>query len=432
MTKFAANNTNASAGNIKKCEIVPRNGSPTELNAVIVELSYYENILSNSITSSFIIADSGALNKKQNSGILDGLPIRGGEKVSLQIEDTQFPNPNPLTIELYVNRIKNSNPTTGKDVFLLDLCTLEYINNEKTRVIKRYDNSISDNVSKILKEVLGTTKLVDVDPTSVPYNFIGNERKPFYICTWLASKSVPTKGIGGAAGYFFYETSLGYKFKSIDVLNEQQPKRKYVYTNNEQIADQYDAKILSMNIERDMDLQQNLSLGVYANRTLYFDFFNFEYIPSEYTIETQESKLTLVGEDFNYVAPEFKESPTRFMSRILDMGYLPSGKTANAQLSTWASNPKKPNYDAANIMSQSLMRYNQLYSIKFNVMIAGDFSLHAGDIIECTFPDLSNIDSNKPTNKQTTGKYIISSLCHRITPKTCFTSLTLIRDSFGK
>jgi hypothetical protein len=427
---MTTNNSNASSGNIKKCEIIPRNGPATELNAVVVELNYYENLLSNSISSTFVIADSGSLNKKEQSSILDGLPIRGGEKITLEIEDAQIEK-NSISVDLYVNRIKNSNPLTNKDVFILDLCTLEFINNEKTRVIKRYDNSISENVTRILREVLKTNKPIDADPTSIPYNFIGNERKPFYTCSWLSSKSVPTKGIGGAAGYFFYETSEGYKFKSIDVLNAQQPKRKFVYTDTNVIPRQYDAKILSVNIERDMDLQQNLSLGVYANRTIYFDFFNFEYIPAEYTINAQEPKLTLVGEDFRYVAPEFKESPTRFMTRVLDMGSLPSGNTPDSQLSSWSSNPKKPNYDAANIMSQSLMRYNQLYSIKVNIIIAGDFSLHAGDIIECAFPDLSRIDSNKPTNKETTGKYIISSLCHKITPKSCFTSLTLVRDSFS-
>ncbi len=425
-----ANNKNALSGNIKTCEITPRGGSATELNSVIVELNYYENLLSNTISSSMTIADSGSLNKKDESGILDGLPIRGGEKIKLEIEDNQYVK-NTLSLDFYVNRIKNSNPLSNKDVFNLDLCTLEFINNEKTRVIKRYENTISDNVVKILREVLKTPKLIDADATGIPYNFIGNERKPFYICSWLASRSVPTKGIGGSAGYFFYETSLGFKFKSIDVLNAQPPKKKFVYTNNDQIPEQYDAKILKVAIERDMDLQQNLSLGVYANRTIYFDFFNYEYIPAPYTINIQEPSLTLIGEDFKYVAPEFKESPTRFMTRILDVGYLPTGTSADAQLSTWASNPKKPTYDAANIMSQSIMRFNQLFSIKINVIIAGDFSLHAGDVIECTFPDLANIDSNKPKNKQTTGKYIISSLCHKMTPKSTFTSMTLIRDSFG-
>ena len=76
------------------------------------------------------------------------------------------------------------------------------------------------------------------------------------------------------------------------------------------------------------------------------------------------------------------------------------------------------------------MRYNQLYSIKTHIMIPGDFSLHAGDMIECDFPDLAKIENKKP-NMQTKGKYMIASLCHRITPKDTFTSLTLGRDSFS-
>ena len=56
---------------------------------------------------------------------------------------------------------------------------------------------------------------IDVDPTALEYNFIGNDRKPFKVCTWLASKAVPGdtsgddkqgSGIGGAAGFLFYQT----------------------------------------------------------------------------------------------------------------------------------------------------------------------------------------------------------------------------------
>ena len=55
MTNFAANNTNASAGNIKICEITPRNGSPTELNAVVTNLSYYENLLAATALSELVL-----------------------------------------------------------------------------------------------------------------------------------------------------------------------------------------------------------------------------------------------------------------------------------------------------------------------------------------------------------------------------------------
>lgn len=424
-------NTTAQSGDLTKCKIYPRGGEAKELKGVVPELKYYENLLNNSVTCDIVVSDSGALNKKSESGLLDGLPIRGGEKVEIEIADNQK-NKNKIKLDFYVNRIKNSNPTARKDVFMLDLCSLDYIRNEQTRVVKKYEGTISDHVTRILKEVLKTTKDIEADPTGVPYNFIGNERKPFYICTWLASKSAPTQGIGGAAGYFFYETADGYKFKSIDVLNSQGPKRKLIYTSTEQLPAGFDAKILNVSIERDMDLQQNLNLGVYSNRTVFFDFFNMDYKVRTYGVDQQEPKLTLVGEDLKYVAPEFRESPSRFMTRILDIGYLPSGKTATQQLASWKGNPKQPTFDAAKLMVQALMRYNQLYSIKYNITIAGDFSLRAGDVLECAFPDLSNIDINKPTNKQTTGKYIIASLCHRVTANDCFTSLTLVRDSFSK
>ena len=64
-------------------------------------------------------------------------------------------------------------------------------------------------------------------------------------------------------------------------------------------------------------------------------------------------------------------------------------------------------------------------------MIAGDFSLRAGDLIHCEFPELS-AEPNMQVNQRSGGIYMISSLCHNITPRETYTSLTLVRDSFGR
>jgi hypothetical protein len=82
-------------------------------------------------------------------------------------------------------------------------------------------------------------------------------------------------------------------------------------------------------------------------------------------------------------------------------------------------------------MVQSIMRYNQLFTIKTNIIISGDFSLKAGDLIYCDFPELTG-DENKETNKESGGIYMIASLCHRVTPRNTFTSLALVRDTFGR
>jgi len=432
---------------IKLFTIFPTTGKYSEkgldIAASIVELNYYENLLSNSITMRVVVADSGGLEFQKNEmiGLLDGLPIRGGERVSIKFSDNQEKK-NVLefgTQGFYVNRIKNANPGTQKEVFILDLCTREFLANEQTRVVKRYDNKISENVIQILRDKngLNTTKDIEVDSTIIPYNFIGNDRKPFYVCTWLATKGAPegTGKINSAAGYFFYETYDGFKFKSIDILLSQKPKdeKKYVYTNAPNInkSTQYTDKILSVSIDRDIDLQQNVSMGTYANRSLFFDLYAMDYEVRNYNLKfNQIDGIKPAEENVLFVPDEFTEAPSRLMNLVLDYGTMPSGNNPNAQLKTWKNDPKYANYDAPKLMVQSIMRYNQLYTIKTNIIIAGDFSLRVGDIIECDFPDLTK-NKNKKPNKETKGKYLIASLCHRITPEDTYTSLTLIRDSFN-
>ena len=119
------------------------------------------------------------------------------------------------------------------------------------------------------------------------------------------------------------------------------------------------------------------------------------------------------------------------MTRILDIGTLPAGKSTEDELETWKSDPTNPTYNAPKTMVQSVMRYNQMFAIKINITIAANFDLCAGDLIRCEFPQIST-EPNTPTNDKSGGIYMISSLCHRLTSQDAYTSLTLVRDTFGK
>jgi hypothetical protein len=48
---------------------------------------------------------------------------------------------------------------------------------------------------------------------------------------WLSTKAVPDlpDAYGNTAGYFFFETSEGFKFKSIDSLLSQEKKKSIIY-----------------------------------------------------------------------------------------------------------------------------------------------------------------------------------------------------------
>ena len=118
------------------------------------------------------------------------------------------------------------------------------------------------------------------------------------------------------------------------------------------------------------------------------------------------------------------------MSFVVDTGAIPSGQNAQEQLANWNEDKTKTNFDFKDTAVQSIMRYNQLFTVKTDITIPGDFTIKAGDIIECSFPELSGAESEE-VNPETKGKYMVASVCHRITPDSSTTSLSLVRDSFG-
>jgi hypothetical protein len=128
--------------------------------------------------------------------------------------------------------------------------------------------------------------------------------------------------------------------------------------------------------------------------------------------------------------PEFNRAETnkdfsRTTYYLLDKGTIPSGSTQQQ-----IEKSKLENFEYKNILNQSIMRYNQLFSTKSTITIPGDFSLHAGDLVFCDSKQLAKVDEE--INKEYGGLYIIADLCHYISPKETYTKLNLVRDSFGR
>ena len=450
------------AGNIEKFRISSNfTEYAVDLSPGVVDFRYYEDVLSNNITATATCIETG-YQEDGSSGAapaqstVDGLPIRGGERTDFVLEDG-YGNKLELEEGIYVNRLRDVDAGTQQDLYFIDFASKEFFANEQTRVVKRYEGNISDNVEKILKDVLKVTADIEVDKTAVPYNFIGNDRKPFYICTWLASKSIPEistedgkSGIKASAGYLFFQTRDGYHFRSIDKIFQQKIKKKFIFTNTTNIPEGYDAKILKYDINSDVDLGKNLMMGMYNNRSIFFNPLSFNYevisfpdhgdsksekitsdkIPSE---EEYLDKIEKAGEKsvVELIPKEFRQSPTRFMSHVLDTGVIPSGVTSQEQLDKWNSDKSKPNYDAKDTLVQSIMRYNQLFTVKTEITIAGDFSIKAGDVIQCDFSELKGTEQGDSVNNESKGLYMVASVCHKITPREVFSSLSLVRDSFG-
>lgn len=421
-----------------------------DISTGAISIDYYEDIFSPTITAKIkvintgnsIVADGGI----HKQSIYNGLPLRGGERLLMKIAGNSTTNPGldfskKVEDYLYVSSITDVISETNQESFTLHLVSREAVTNETERVFKKYPSSfkISDSVEDILKNNLRTSKIGFIDKSSNQYGFIGNLRKPFTVLVWLASKAVPEKSKSTTAGFLFYQTKNGFQFRSIDELIKQPKKATYTYSQVNESYDEADKKvdnnfkILNYVTEKNQNLIEKLRLGAYSSYRIFFnplngtitepgkDVFRLE----NYSGEKSSSLGNPIGQG-NYFLPKLSDNsdktlgdaPTRIITGILDVGTIESGisKTINA--------------DPTEYQSQSLMRYNVLFTQTLSIIVPSNTNLMAGDVIECLFPKITQSKA-KEYDTETSGLYMIKELCHHFDANYSYTSMKLIRDTFG-
>ena len=335
------------------------------------------------------------------------------------------------------------------------------------------------------KNYLDTEKDLDIEPTGTEYNFCGDNRKPFYVINWLSKKAVPgaegnPEAFGNSAGYFLWETAEttnkegkvvkgGFHFRSIDWLmnKEVNPKKKsIIYTDSpdgggEKIPEGYDIKALAAEKSNAIDIQKKLQMGAFSTRTIMFNPFDCKYeivSPNAYgdkdnPTDGMQDKLKTAGEKLPVMNPEFdmnkreggeggdkkdsKEfSRTQYM--MIDSGTLIANGARDPK--EWSEGTKEQltksqtqeNFEIGKILSQSSMRYNQLFSSKVTVTIPGDFSLHAGNSIFFDGPELTDDPKKDSIDEKDGGLYIIADICHYSSDRDTYTKMNLVRDSIER
>ena len=431
----------------ERFDIISADGTNTvDLRGGVVTFSYFENLFSPMITSQVLVANTGNTvsgEKGEIQSIYNGLPLRGGEIVNIKIQSNSENNI-PLEFsqnngnELYVASITNVLIDAGREAFTLNLVSREAITNETSRVGKKFPSSqsISDSVKDIVKEYLLSEKDIFVDKTENPYGFIGNLKKPFTILTWLASKSVPANvaGQSSTAGYFFFETKEGFNFKSIDSLIATEPvSKEYIYTPKVIDGDDpnKDFKILEFATNRNQNLVENLERGAYCTYRMYYNPVDSTFTSPQqgiFKLSNYVDKVENLGSDFTIDLPPVDgkgktigDIPSRFMTGVLDFGTIEKKD----------KNSLKKNSDPMEYQSQSMMRYNILFTQQLVMTIPLNTNLSAGDLIRCKFAKITT-DENKVPDDEQSGLYMIKELVHYFENKGSFTKLKLVRDTFGK
>ena len=410
----------ASRAAIYEVLTISKDGKEHPLQGKTVNFNYYESLYSPVVSGNLTYVDAGGSveDKKENlTSIKDGLPITALEDLKVKIQ-TSFGTLDFTRDPFKVTSSPIMHQESNRQTVLLTFVNEKELKNSEVPVFDRYVGRISDSIRKILQQKLQISNdKIDIEPTKNSYGFVGKGRGALNIILDLCRRSVPVKG---DAGYFFYQTQDGFNYKSIDSLLSQDPKQKYLYygalRSNVESSDNDFNVLLAPKVKKDQDITKALKDGTYVNRNIFFNPQTFEHSEVVFSVDKDGVKKTLGG-DLPIKTNELK-SFVKTNHHILDIG---SFEVQN----------QIPNNDPREWQATSTMRYNLLHSIVMEIQIPCNSELRAGDVIELEIESIKEDMVQSPSDEQQSGKYLILHLCHHFDSLRSFTSLTLVRDSYG-
>lgn len=405
-------------------------------------IEYRESMIDHTIRLSAAIVDTGNALQEGNKTIsaAEALKLQGGEKVLFKYNDS-----NGNTLDLGKDsslRLTNKSfeiKSFKSSTYLLQAVSKEFLDNKllEKRVTRRYSGKISDSVNKILKEDLKTDKDIFISSTLNTVSDFGLRKEPFEVILELQQMAIPN--LNGAkrktAGFFFWQTAKGFYFKSPDEIFNSKPIRKYIYNFkvDQDIPAGYTDKILEFTANRSFDVERQMDHGAFGTVTEKFDFYSQEYIKDTPLLASGADKI-LSGKELPNHGEYFKKLTNYFATpESIGMSYG-TGDSVEQQL----EKSKEENFNVSETIAQAVQNYRQRLNYMIEIKIPADFSLHAGDLIQCDLPQLATARTpdRSPIDS---GIYMILELCHFISPSakssrtdsSFYTGLVLVRDSYG-
>tara|TARA_Y100000004_G_scaffold121599_1_gene136681 strand:+ start:507 stop:1790 length:1284 start_codon:yes stop_codon:yes gene_type:complete len=398
----------------------------------ITDFQYFEDLHSPTTTAIVQVTNTG--NTIEGQSLYNGLPIRGGERVHFKVKtpvDALSESDAKLDYVMYVDTVSKVSNDGQVETFTLHLVSREAITNEQTRVTRKYQGQTIDKTIEQIVSLLEPLSITKFEKCQNTIPIIGNMRKPFTVAVMLAAKGVPVGSKDSSAGFFFWQTRDGFRFKSVDglikeALAAKSSAQRYYYRQT--VDDPYKnpsraaTQILDFRVNKDNNVVEGLSKGEKSSYRIFFNPLDFTITQPQDSIFKPDSKVKLGGNEtepavadpenipINYLAP-------RIVSGVFNVGALDVGVSTAV------------NYNGFYDLSQAFCRYSTFFNIDYTILVPCNTNLTAGDPVYLEFPKTT--EETPDVDTQQSGLYIIKEITHKFYPTKSYTSMRVVRDTHG-
>ena len=315
------------------------------------------------------------------------------------------------------------------------------------------------------KDYIGSPKKVftDLNESINNHQFISTNWRPFDLIYWLGQRTI-RKGKGKSSfqnGYAFFETALGYNFKSIDGMidraNAQKFDTKTNFTKGEPQLYKYTYRpkstgspetdpynINSIVFPNERSYLMGLRHGAWAGYSIGFDpttLGNSKVgtdVSQDISNDTYRYSNQEMWKNMSHLGKTKDQNPIKLMDSgvqaLLDYPKRVRYTALPNQVfdKKFKKNPQKNYEQLVELQAYQYIRMESLKSIRLSIGVPGNLDLYAGSAVYVEMPGGQRGDEVF-IDKKYSGRYLIVGVEHESTGETFSTTLLLCKDSlYGK
>ena len=429
----------------------------------IAELNIYEDININALTGSMMVIDS--------SNIISRTPLQGNERLSFKLStpmktdnqenvvvDASEDTGHPFHIYAITDRHIESETVTS---YRVHFCSREMLRSARTKVSKAYEGGIHQTAIQILrdKDGLDSLKQFTYEPTRNSDKIVIPNLRPLDAITMLCDKAL-SKNTNGA-GYYFYETTKGFHFRSYESMLVNQgklPRQPKVILHYRPRLVSYENRVLenmhnieSFDFVQHFDTLSQQAMGTYASKVITYNIYDKNYSIADYgyhqhffrhfhadDMGNATSRNYHIGEspvdhDPRYGGSVMGRTGDKTVSDYPDSKIVLQGSTRylhNENTGVFGTDTDNEGMTEAIRLSQENQVNN---STRLHITMAGHSYLQAGDLVRFNLPSFERNkqpqDRGYEYDERYSGRYVITKIRHRLQQMEYRQVLELVKDS---
>jgi hypothetical protein len=411
--------------------------NPIDISGIIHKIVIEESIENDSIRGYLSVIDA--------VGLLETLPIRGEERLSIEIEDILK---NKKIFDLYVYKVENVMVKNTDDSLSYDMFFTSYMrwNAGRSKIIEAFDTSIKNAAEEIFKRYYTPfTKPFETDATDGNFQCVIPNYTPQQALKFLASRAY--NSVSPSCSFRFFENSEAFYFvpdewliaEAIRLDNIKEftfiPNIASLETNSSNDKNSYDIEsqlknlIELRNTDR-INTINDLYSGAYKSNPIVIDFVNKSVTDNRYSYQDRKTKFASLNagnkniedihtdEFIDYSFTDENERKFLIFKDYQSAGDLPTNIRGEQFL--------------PEIISQRLTYRHMLYRNTIHVKVYGRLDLKAGDVIKLVIPEVSAVSDKKTFDSKLSGNYLVHDCTHIFDKEVYEVSMMLTKFDWRK